>query len=276
MNPKPFLKWAGGKTQLLPVLSEHIPGVFDTYYEPFVGAGALFFHLMPNKAVIADINSELINCYAMLANSETALKTLEIIDGFPINQEFFYQLRAADREKDFFQKSSAWRAARIIYLNKTCYNGLYRVNGNGEFNAPWGKYKNPKIYCPDNIKAVMDYLQNSSASISISPTDYKFTLLCPTYKDFVYLDPPYDVLTETSNFTGYAMGGFHREQQKALKECVDNLTDGNVRVLQSNADTPFIRNLYKDYEIIEVQAKRNINSNADKRGAITELLIKNY
>lgn len=265
------MKWAGGKTQLLPQLVEHIPS-FDTYYEPFIGGGALLFELQPKKAVIADVNSELINCYKVVKDKPRELASL--IDTFPINSEFFYELRSADRDADYTHKSPVWKAARILYLNKTCFNGLYRVNNKGEFNAPWGKYSNPKIYDWDNLQAVSAYFNDNL--VCFETEGFYDTLVEPSKGDFVYCDPPYDVLSDTSNFTGYTLGGFTRADQKCLKEYIDDLTNEGVKVLQSNADTPFIRTLYSDYNIIEVQAKRSINSKGDKRGSITELLIKNY
>lgn len=273
MNPKPFLKWAGGKTQLLPQLVEHIPN-FDTYYEPFLGAGALLFELQPKRAVIADVNAELINCYRAIKHNSEEL--VAIINSFPINSEFFYRLRAADRDLSFALKSDVWKAARIIYLNKTCFNGLYRVNNKGEFNSPWGKYSNPKIYDWDNLQFVNSYLNNSS--VKIIDQDFEALLRSEFFaaSSFVYCDPPYDVLSDTSDFTGYSAGGFTRKHQWGLRACVDILSRDGVKVLVSNADTPFIRDLYKDYEIVEVQAKRSINSKGNKRGNVTELLIKNY
>ena len=272
MKPKPFLKWAGGKTQLLPVLSEHIPANFRTYYEPFVGAGALLFHLQPKVAVVSDFNAELINCYKVLKDKPECLTGT--IDSLPINSNFYYELRAADRNEDFLDKPCLWRAARFIYLNKTCFNGLYRVNKQGEFNVPFGKYKNPSIYDIENINAVNGFLVSNS--VSIEAMDFQKTLMLPHQSDFVYLDPPYDTFSDTSNFTGYTLGGFQRADQKVLKGCMDRLTARGAKALQSNADTPFIRELYADYEIVEVQAKRSINSKGDKRGKVTELLIKNY
>lgn len=272
MNPKPFLKWAGGKTQLLPVLSEHVPFKYGCYYEPFLGGGALLFHLQPYKAVVSDINAELINCYeCIVAIPENVIKHLDL---FPINQDFFHELRAADRSEDWLSKENSWKAARIIYLNKTCYNGLYRVNRKGEVNSPWGYYDNPTIYEAENLEMIRRFLYGSQKRIFAE--DFQTVLTKPVAGDFVYLDPPYDILSDTSSFTGYAAGGFHKEHHVILKKLVDELTAKDVKVLQSNADTPFIRNLYKDYKIIEVQAKRAINSKGNKRGNVTELLIKNY
>lgn len=273
MNPKPFLKWAGGKTQLLPELLKHVPTDFETYYEPFLGGGALLFELQPKRAVIADINWELVNVYEELKSNPT--KVTGYIDSFPIKKEFFYKLRELDRVRGWDHNFDwAWRAARMMYLNKTCYNGLWRVNKKGENNTPWGYYSNPTIYELDNIHAVSSYLNTSD--VDISSADFQNTLSNPTTNDFVYLDPPYDILNDTSNFTGYSAGGFSKGNHEILKQCVDSLTKRNVKVLQSNADTPFIRDLYADYHIVEVQAKRSINSKGNRRGSITELLIKNY
>ena len=272
MSPKPFLKWAGGKTQLLPVLSEHIPGKFDCYHEPFLGAGALFFHLQPSNAVIADINQDLINCYKCIRNELDLV--LGHIDSFPINEEFYYALREEDRHTLFVEGSLEYKAARLIYLNKLCYNGLFRVNKLGQFNVPYGKYKNPKIYDWQNLMDINSYFFGNY--VEISSADFEQVISRSKSGDFVYCDPPYDVVSPTSNFTGYAMGGFTKEDHERLKLAIDRASRRSVKILQSNADTPFIRNLYKDYEIIEVQAKRAINSKADKRGNVTELLIKNY
>jgi DNA adenine methylase len=272
IKPQPFVKWAGGKRKLLPELTKHVPTQFETYYEPFLGAGALLFHLQPKIAFISDSNAELINCYKVLKDEPEWLANT--IDSFPVNSEFYYELRAADKNEDFLNKPCLWRAARFIYLNKTCYNGLYRVNRQGEFNVPFGKYKNPSIYDIENINAVNCFL--SFNSVSIEAMDFHVSLMMPGRNDFVYLDPPYDVLSDTSNFTGYTLGGFQKADQRVLKGWMDKLTARGAKVLQSNADTPFIRNLYSDYEIIEVFAKRSINSKGDKRGNVTELLIRNY
>lgn len=274
MIPRPFVKWAGGKTKLLSELLKYTPVNFDTYYEPFIGGGALLFELQPKRAVIADVNTELINCYKVIQQAPDKLAA--IIDSFPVSPEFFYKLREADREQAYEHKSSIWKAARIIYLNKTCYNGLYRVNNKGEFNAPWGKYSNPKIYDWDNLQAVSAYLNDNQVSIEAKSFDELLMSKVFTPSSFVYCDPPYDVLTDTSDFTGYCKGGFTRNHQRVLKICVDVLSRNCVKVLVSNADTPFIRDLWKDYNIIEVKARRSINSVADKRGNVTELLIKNY
>ncbi len=275
---KPFLKWAGGKTQLLSELLKHVPS-FDTYYEPFIGGGALFFELQPKRAVIADVNAELVNCYKVIRDNPDRL--MQLLDTFPVNQQFFYKMRAEDREKAFVMASYEWRAARIIYLNKTCYNGLYRVNSKGELNSPWG-YKEPdlKVYERSNIESVSQYLQNNRVRILNSSFNEVWRNIAKTRisdgKVFIYCDPPYDVLSETSKFTGYSVGGFNKQAQISLMSAVENLTELNCKVLLSNADTPFIRNLWKDYEVVTVEASRAINSKGAKRGKINEVLIKNY
>lgn len=266
----PFVKWAGGKRQLLPELLKHVPNNYNTYFEPFLGGGALLFALQPSKAFINDINSELINCYLVIA--EHPLHLLAEIKTFPIDQDFYYKLREEDRNPYFQQKDRIWRAARFIYLNKTCFNGLYRVNQKGQNNVPWGKYKNPTVL-DKSVLEVSHYLRTSKVCICNTTWQGIFSLVTPN--SFVYLDPPYDVLSQTANFTGYSEKPFGKTEQAELKAGMDMLTERGAKVLQSNANTPFICNLYKDYEIIEVQAKRAINSKGDKRGNVTELLIKN-
>ena len=271
IHPKPFVKWAGGKTQLLPELLKHIPK-YTTYFEPFGGGGALFFALKSPMSFISDINEELINCYEMVADYHKVIITT--IQSMPVDENFFYQLREADRKPNFKSRNRIWRAARFIYLNKTCYNGLYRVNKKGQFNVPWGKYSNPTLVDEKTLKDAACFLRFSKPYVSCLPWQEIFKV--PGSNDFVYLDPPYDVLTETANFTSYSKLPFGKNEQTELKAGVDELNARGAKVLQSNANTPFIRNLYKDYEIIEVQAKRTINSNGNKRGNVTELLIKNY
>ena len=276
---KPFLKWAGGKTQLLPEVLKHVPQSFDTYYEPFIGGGALLFEMQSKRAVIADVNAELINCYKVIRDNPDRL--MELLDTFPIDEDFFYKMRQADRDEAFVMASDYWKAARIIYLNKTCFNGLYRVNKRGEFNTPWGKKKpGQSIYDRGQIEAISTYLNNNQVTILNSGFNETLKRISkPRISDgkvFVYCDPPYDVLSETSNFTGYSVGGFSRQDQTVLKNSVDDLTDLNCKVLLSNADTPFIRNLWKDYEIITIESSRAINSKGAKRGKINEVLIKNY
>lgn len=268
----PVLKWVGGKRQLLPYITKYIPK-YTTYYEPFIGGGALLFELQPNKAVINDINEELINVYINIRDNYNEL--IEELKKYKNDEESYYQIRELDRDKEKYSNlSSIQKAARIIFLNKTCYNGLFRVNQSGEFNSPFGGYKNPNITNEITLKAVSNYLNNSE--IKFSCDDFE-TVLNNIKKDsFVYLDPPYDPISNSSNFTGYSKGGFDRNEQMRLKKKCDFLHSQGVKFLLSNSSTDFIRDLYKDYIIETIPAKRIINSNSDKRGEVDEILVRNY
>lgn len=269
---KPFLKWVGGKRQLLPAIQKYIPKKIDLYCEPFVGGGAVFFHIQPKRAIINDLNTELINVYDTIQNDLEAL--VEDLKTHKNDSDYFYKIRSLDREDNFKSISSVKRASRIVYLNKTCYNGLYRVNNSGEFNAPFGKYKNPNIVNEPILKAVNKYL--SSNEIEIFNIDYEKLLTQIPQNSFVYLDPPYYPVSESSNFTGYVQGGWGMHDQVRLKNACDNLNERGVKFLLSNSASDFIKDLYSGYEINVVKATRAINSNADKRGEVDEVLIKNY
>ncbi|BAU04188.1 DNA methyltransferase [Fischerella major NIES-592] len=272
---KPFLKWAGGKRQLVPLIVEnYLPKNYNsqTYYEPFLGGGALLFTLQPKKAVINDINTELINCYQVVKDSVD-----ELIDDLKChknNEDYYYAIRDWDREESFQNRTPVQRASRIIFLNKTCYNGLFRVNSQGQFNVPFGKYKNPNILDADVLKAVSKYLNHNQ--IQILNLDFQDALKDAKRGDFVYLDPPYDPVSDTASFTGYDVNGFNKDEQIRLKETFDNLDRKGCKVLLSNAYTNFIKDLYKDYKQIKISAIRAINSNAEKRGKVDEILVKNY
>lgn len=269
---QPFLKWAGGKRQLLPILKTKVPKRYNRYYEPFVGAGALLFEIQPKKAVINDINSELINCYKVIKEDLEEL----ILDLSQHNneKEYYYSIRDLDRSDSYSSLSDIKKASRIIYLNKTCYNGLFRVNSQGQFNVPFGKYKNPKIVDEIVLKAINHYLTNNS--VEIRNLDFEDALSDARSGDFVYIDPPYDPVSDTSSFTGYSIDGFGKEEQKRLKSVFDLLNERGCKVMLSNSDTPFILDLYQDYHQITVEAKRNINSVPDGRGKIDEILVTNY
>lgn len=274
---KPFIKWVGGKSQLLKEITELIPDSINTYYEPFIGGGAVLLSTRPQKAVISDLNEELINAYKAVKNNVSFLIDILSTHKSKNDKEYFYKVRKEDRE-DLYKFCSEYlpfnRAARFIYLNKTCYNGLYRVNKKGQFNTPFGKYKNPKICDTETLKEVSEYLNNNE--VTILNCDYSTTLENATSKDFVYFDPPYDVLPDTKSFTAYNKTGFNQDEQIRLRDYCHDLNTKGVRFLLSNSDTPFIRDLYKDYEIITVQAKRSINSDGAKRGKVNEVLVKNY
>jgi len=270
----PFLKWVGGKRQLIPSIVVHLPKNIKeyNYIEPFIGGGAILFYLQPQNAIINDLNRELINVYEVIKNNLAEL----ILDLKKHKNEpdYFYQIRSLDRNDDFENMSPVQRASRIIYLNKTCFNGLYRVNNAGEFNAPFGRYKNPNIVNEPTLKAVHKYL--NSNNIQIFNKDYSDVLKELDKKSFVYLDPPYHPLSENSNFTGYVQGGWNIFDQVDLKTACDELDKNGIKFLLSNSSSEFIKDLYKDYKVFTVKANRAINSNGANRGEVDEVLIKNY
>lgn len=270
----PFVKWVGGKRQLLSTIKEVMPpkNSFSSYCEPFIGGGALFFELEPTIAVINDYNSELINVYKIIKNNVDAL--IEDLRTHYNNSEYFYKIRLQDREPLFNSLTDIQKASRFIYLNKTCFNGLYRVNSAGQFNSPFGRYKNPNIVNEPTLRAVSSFLNKSN--VEILQGDYSKVLKLVDENSFVYIDPPYHPLSETSNFTGYVPGGWTEKDQIRLKEACDDLTNRKVKFLLSNSSAKFIKNLYSDYEILTVNAIRSINSDATRRGDVEELLIKNY
>ncbi|MEM8719543.1 MAG: DNA adenine methylase [Cyanobacteria bacterium P01_G01_bin.39] len=270
---QPFLKWAGGKRQLLPVIKKFIPAQYTHYYEPFIGAGAVLWSLQPRQCTINDTNSELINCYQVIKDHSSAL--LKLCQQHQANncKEYYYQLREQDRQDDFLELSPIERAARIIYLNKTCFNGLFRVNSSGQFNVPYGRYKNPTIADPAVINAISAYL--NQAQVKILNGDFAQAVANAKQGAFIYFDPPYHPLSNTSSFTGYSMRGFGEAEQTRLKALCDDLIAKGCQVLASNSASPFIKSLYDDsnYETVEVKATRAINTVAAKRGRINELLI---
>jgi DNA adenine methylase len=271
---RPFLKWAGGKRQLIPEIRKYIPEMGGVYYEPFVGAGALLFSLQPTQALINDSNSELINCYEVIRNSVG-----DLIEALKVHEQahcenHFYEIREWDRLDNYDTRNRIERAARIIYLNKTCFNGLFRVNSQKQFNVPFGQYKKPNIVEADLLRDISQYL--NSSEIKMLNGDFQVAVQSAKIEDFIYFDPPYDPLSTTASFTGYAANGFDRSEQERLKMVVDDLSDRGCKVLLSNAYTEFILDLYKEYKQEKVEAARAINSNAVKRGKIAEILIRNY
>jgi DNA adenine methylase len=271
---QPVLKWVGGKRQLIPEIEKYFPNTreISTYYEPFVGGGAVLFHFQPKKAVINDINEELINLYKVIKNDVDLL--IEDLKTYKNNEKLYYEVRALDRTPEFKNLTNIQRASRTHFLNKTCYNGLYRVNSSGEFNTPFGKYKNPDIVNETVLKAVSIYFNKSN--MKILNGDYEESLKGIRKGAFVYFDPPYDPVSSSSSFTGYSEGGFDREEQTRLKKVCDKLNNKGVKFLLSNSATGFVKELYQDYDINIVQAKRSVNSVASKRGKVDEVLIKNY
>lgn len=272
-NVKPFLKWAGGKRQLLQEILPKFPNEYDCYYEPFVGAGAVLFGAMPPKAVINDFNKDLITTYQVIKDElELLLKLLKKHQELN-SPEYYYSIRAFDRNvMEYENSSSVEKAARTIYLNRTCFNGLYRVNSKGYFNVPYGKYKNPQIVDENTLRAVSAYL--NSNEIIIMCGDFADSLKSATQNDFVYFDPPYH--TDTNLFTAYQAGGFGEEEQIRLRDLFADFASRGIRCLLSNSDTAFIRDIYKDFQIETVYANRMINSKPEGRGKITEVLVKNW
>ncbi len=269
----PALKWVGGKRQLVDELSSLLPKSTSPYYEPFVGGGALLFHLQPGKAYINDINADLMGVYSVIKENVDGL--IEELKTYKNESEFFYRVRDWDRDTESYKAlSDVKKAARILYLNKTCYNGLYRVNNAGEFNSPFGNYRNPNIVNEPVLRAVSAYF--NKAEVHFSSLDYAQALADVKRGAFVYLDPPYDPVSETSNFTGYSKGGFTKEEQIRLRECCDELDRRGVKFMLSNSATEFIREQYGAYDIKVVHAKRSINSVGSKRGDVDEVVVRNY
>lgn len=269
----PVVKWVGGKRQLLGSIAPLIPRSYTTYCEPFFGGGAVLFSLQPKSAIINDANEDLICLYRTIRDNVEPL--IESLQQHENTSDHYYEVRALDRDKEAYASmSDVERSSRLIFLNKTCYNGLFRVNSSGEFNTPFGSYKNPNIVNAATLRAVSNYFNKNN--IQILSGDFADALARLPEKSFVYLDPPYDPVSSSAAFTGYTSGGFGKEEQIRLRECCDELTRRNIKFLLSNSDTQFIREQYADYTIETVQATRSINSKGDKRGAINEVLIYNY
>jgi DNA adenine methylase len=262
---RPFIKWAGGKRQLLPSLLQHTPPKAARYFEPFIGGGALFFALRPKRAVLADVNARLIRTYKGVQNNVE--EVIGLLRSYPHNPTFFYKFR----EKNIDTGSDAEVAAWFIYLNKTGFNGLYRVNRDNRFNVPFGSYTNPNICDEPTLRACSEALAGTELLVE----DFGKVVAKAKRGDFVYFDPPYVPLSTTSSFTSYTSSGFGEAEQTRLHDTAKKLKKRGVRVLLSNSSAPFVRNLYADgFDVIEVSATRVVNSKATARGAIVELLIK--
>ncbi|MDD2402765.1 MAG: DNA adenine methylase [Clostridia bacterium] len=269
----PVLKWVGGKRQLLSEIRKYIPKKITTYYEPFIGGGAVLFDIQPKQAIVNDINKELINLYEVIKDNVDSL--IEDLRKHKNEADYFYKIRVADRDKKvYLNLSKVERASRVHYLNKTCYNGLFRVNQAGQFNSPFGRYNNPNITNEITLRAVSKYFND--ANIIFKCGDFEEGVKGIRKGAFVYFDSPYDPVSDSSNFTGYAKGGFDRNEQIRLKKLCDKLDNKGIKFLLSNSATDFILELYKDYNIEIIKAKRTINSNADKRGEVDEVLVRNY
>lgn len=275
LKPKPFVKWAGGKRQILDKLKKYIPNEFNTYYEPFVGGGALLFDLTPKKAVINDLNKELMNVYEVLSDYELFIKMCKELNTHERrhSEEYFYKIRDLDRDNKKYEKMTSYqKAARTIYLNKACFNGLYRVNSKGLFNVPFNKKDKVATYDAENLLTIHQYLTNND--IKIMSSDFEDVVNMCQEGDFVYFDPPYDTLN--NSFTSYTEEGFTRASQERLANTFKELDKRGVKVMVSNHNTDFIRDLYKDFNIHVISAKRNINSKGNKRGSVEEIIITNY
>lgn len=270
----PVIKWVGGKRQLLTEIKELMPKEYNHYYEPFIGGAALLLEVQPENATINDFNLELTNLYKTIKENPSDLIAKLKEHKKNHSEEYFYEIRKMDREAGYSKLSNVDKAARMIYLNKTGFNGLYRVNSKGYFNVPFGKYDNPSVLNEDNINGVHKYL--SEKNVNILNGDFEKAVEEAKEGDFVYFDPPYMPLSATSSFVGYVAGGFGTEEQERLKNCCDKLTKKGVKFILSNSYCEYITNLYHEYNIKTVDARRSINSKADKRGAIKEVLIYNF
>lgn len=263
----PFVNWAGGKSQLLSQISAYFPKRHkdSRYIEPFVGGGIVFLTLGPDEAILGDSNEELINCYQVVRDDVETL--VKLLSKHTHNREYYYRLRQQDPKV----MDRVARAARLIYLNKTCFNGLYRVNASGQFNVPFGNRK-AKIYDGENLRQISLLLKNAR----LAAQSYEKTLEEAQPSDFIYLDPPYYPLSKTANFAKYTSRPFGKEDQFRLAKEFKRLTDLRCKVMLSNSDTAFIRELYCDYYLKTVVARRYVNCSGSGRNAITELLIMNY
>ncbi len=274
---QPFLKWVGGKGQLLSQLDKFFPKKINRYFEPFVGGGAVFFHLKHRfprmRAYLRDINPELINTYRAVRDCPQELmhRLDEHAAEFKAKgDDYFYYVRAQHHLTGDDQKIVE-RAARMIFLNKTCFNGLWRVNARGEFNVPVGSYKNPRLYDEENLWAAHRALQDADLAVQ----DFRRTFDETGRGDFIYVDPPYYPVSTTANFTSYAKEEFAEDEQRELHAVFAEAARRGVRVALSNSDTRFIRKLYSNFQIHTVQAKRRINCDGSKRGEVNEVVITN-
>jgi DNA adenine methylase len=279
--PRPLLKWAGGKRALLKHIRSRMHEFPGRYIEPFIGAGAVFFSLPAETPKIGnDFNKELMEMYEIVRDSPNEL--LAALRRHINEKNHFYEVRSWDRQSGFMDRSAVERAARLIFLNKTCFNGLYRVNSRNEFNVPFGSIKNPDFVAESNISAVSEYLNHRSRgrlSSTLLRGDYQVATRQAREGDFVYLDPPYDPLSTTASFVSYQQGGFSREDQERLRDEILRLTELGVNVLASNSDTDFVSRLFEDrniFRVSRVRTHRSISANTASRGSTSELLVDNY
>ena len=273
-NLQPFTKWTGGKRQLLEELRSYMPETYGRYFEPFVGGGALFFDLAPEQAVINDFNEELINAYRQIKNNPAELINLLIKHKENNSKDYYLALRSADRDGRISRMTGVERAARILYMLRVDFNGLYRVNSKNQFNVPYGRYKNPKIVDVDLLYQISEYLNEND--VEILQTDFAEAVKDAQTGDFVYFDPPYIPLNETSSFTSYTHEGFSYEEQVRLRDTFKELTERGVYAMLSNSSSPLVEELYKDFNIYFVEAQRTNGAKSSSRGKISEIIVTNY
>jgi len=268
-EPTPFLKWAGGKGQLLEQMTAFFPTDFGTYFEPFLGGGAVFFHVRPRIAILSDLNPDLIAVFlAVRDHPDEFMTALDLHRPKRNESSYYYRVRSLDPAR----LNLVERAARTVFLNKTCFNGLYRVNSKGAFNVPFGRYRNPTLYDPGNIWAANEALRGKIITLG----DFRDICEYARKDDFVYLDPPYQPISATSTFTAYTKGLFGQENQQSLAAVFRKLDKRGAKVMLSNSSTDFIRSLYSGFHIEVLRAARAINCKGTGRGAIDELLIMNF
>jgi DNA adenine methylase len=273
IKAKPFIKWVGWKRQLINQFQKLFPKEFNNYHEPFLWAWAVFFAIQKKQSFLSDINEDLINTWQVIKNNPIEL--INFLKTLKYSKEQFLEIRAWDREDNWKEKySSVQRAWRFLYLNRTCFNWLYRVNSKWQFNVPFGKYKNPDFIQEENILNVSKLLNKTQANIQVA--SFEKVLENVKKGDFVYFDPPYDVLSSTANFTSYTQDWFGKQWQIKLAEVFRQLDNMWVKLMLSNHNTPLIQELYKDYKIDIVKARRNVNSKADKRWEVEEVVVRNY
>ncbi|MBI3979035.1 MAG: DNA adenine methylase [Chloroflexi bacterium] len=263
---EPFLKWAGGKRQLLDVYESRFPTSYEQYFEPFLGSGAVFFRLAPCRAILSDIVEEVVQTY--LAVRDEVEKLITSLEQHVNEEAYFYRVRSLDPRS----LSAVEQASRFIYLNRTCYNGLFRVNREGQFNVPFGFYKNPKICDPERLRTASVALRHAT----IRCGDFDAVLKDALPGDFVYLDPPYSPLSATASFTAYSKQGFGKSDQERLAAVFRRLDARGCLLMLSNSDTDMVHRLYASFRVIRVEARRAINSKGDRRGPVSELLVLNY
>ncbi|HEM2793035.1 TPA: DNA adenine methylase [Streptococcus suis] len=271
---QPFTKWTGGKRQLLPIIKSLMPDNYNSYFEPFIGGGAVFFELIPKKAIINDFNSELINCYRQIKDNPQKLIQLLTKHQENNSKEYYLELRAVDRDNRINKMTDVERAARIMYMLRVDFNGLYRVNSKNQFNVPYGRYKNPKIVDSELILSISQYLNKNN--IEILTGDFEKAVEDVGAGDFVYFDPPYIPLSETSAFTSYTHEGFSYEEQVRLRDVFRKLDKKGAYVMLSNSSSPLVEELYKGFNIHKVEAIRTNGAKASSRGKISEFIVTNY